>query len=207
MKKLYLNLLLPGLLIGLMYPFSNKVEQGTISHRETTANLAATASFAELTESVCGEVIFNPGSPAGTLQLPAFDPAKGQLTGIQITTEGTLIADINRFNLSHTDYHALFSADLKCVFPGNLEFSHTTRLNYQASISNNPQQASGIEAVVDATATDTKNLTESLESFYGTGNISIPMEAANLIDLRAENFEYRTQLRARVCIDYSYQDN
>ena len=219
MKKLYLNIIWPGILIGLLIPFSGKlshfqeitVEQPAtpeaIIGPEENRSPSSTALLTETSESVCGELSFAPDSPQRMLQLPAFDPSKGTLTGVQITTVGTLIADISRKNLRHNDYHAMFSADLKCTLPSGLQYNHTTRLNYQASMSSEQQRKVGIQALVDETTTETKEITEALEQFYGTGHLDIPLEAVDLIDLKAENFNYRTQLDARVCIDYTYQSN
>lgn len=216
MKKLYLNIIWPGLLIGFLHPFSEKISSFYSVSDERTEVRQGASSLAmepsaglpdESSESVCAELFLDPGNPQGVLQLPAFNPAKGQLTGIQITTEGTLIADIRRSNLSSNNFQALFSADLQGTFPDGLKFGHTTKVNYQASMSSEHQRQSGISALVEETTTETRKVTEDLERFYGAGNLEIPLEAINLINLKAQSLKYSTQLKARVCIDYSYQAN
>jgi hypothetical protein len=218
MKKLYLNIVWPGILIGLLIPFSGKISsfRQAFAEKPVTDQAAAlakeptpesSAALTETTEFVCGELLFEPDNSQGILRLPAFDPSKGLLTGVEITTEGTLLADIYRKNLQHNDYHAMFSADLKGDFPGGLQLSHTAKLSYQAAMSSVRQMQYGIEAFVDETTTKTEEVTESLEQFYGTGNLDIPLEVVNLIGLKAENFNYHTQLKAKVCIDYIYEKN
>ena len=179
MKKLYLNIIWPGILIGLLLPFSGKLsyseEALTKKGAESSPPPPSAALLTEFSESVCGELLFEPDDPQGMLQLPAFDPSRGVLTGVRITTEGTLTADIFRKNLRHNDYHALFSADLKGSLPGGLELNHKAKLTYQASMNGDRQMQSGVEAFIDETTTETIEVTEALDRFYGTGHLDIPL--------------------------------
>jgi|GEM_PF-3255514 len=216
MKKLYLNIVWPVILIGLFFPFSEgpSLLHGWFgektSNRQPLPPVSVEPSRPGLnagSESVCAELITEPGSLQGVLQLPAFDPAKGKLTGVRITTESTLSADIYRSRMDYSGFHALFTAGLKCSFPGELQFQQEARLNYQASISNEQLMQKGISVRADETHTEHREVTESLESFHGVGNLDIPVEVTDLIDHKAENFTYHTQLKAKVCIDYVYEAN
>lgn len=215
MKKLYLNIFWPGIIIGLLLPFSGKIasfkqaftKEPVLTSPASTVSAPSAALLTENSESFCSELLLGPPAPEGMLRLPAFDPAKGTLTGVQVTTESTLIADIFRKNLRHNDYHALFSADLRGTLPTGQEFSHTAQLTYKAARTSDRQMLSGVEALVDKTIVQTEEVTASLNAFYGNGELDIPLQAINLIDLKAENFNYRTQLKAKICFDYHYESN
>lgn len=215
MKKPYLNIVWPVILIGLFFPVSEGpfllngwFEENKSNRQPPPVSVEPDRSGLEGdSESVCAELLLEPGSSQGVIQLPAFDPAKGQLTGVRITTESTLSADIHRSRPGYPDFHALFNAGLKCTLPGDLQLQQETRLNYQASMNGEQSMQNGISARADETHTEVKELTQSLESFHGAGHLDVPVEVTDLIDCKAENFKYRTQLKVKVCIDYIYEAN
>lgn len=216
MKKLYLNIVWPVILIGLFLPVSEgpSLLNGWFDRKKTNRQLPLPVSVESgrpglngISESVCAELLLEPGSPQGVIQLPAFDHAKGQLTGVRITTESTLSADIYRSRLDYSGFHALFTAGLKCSFPGDLQLQQETRLNYQASMNSEQSMQNGISVQADETQADIREVTQSLEHFRGAGLLDIPVEVTDLIDCKAENFKYRTRLKAKVCIDYIYEGN
>lgn len=211
MIKLYLNMIMPGILIGFLLPASGKMACLKGGNEEKTAASsildAPAGLLPEASESVCGELFLEPGNPKGILLLSAFDRAKGRLTRIHITTEGTLLAEINHNHIRGNNYSALLSADWTCTLPSDLQLSQTANLTYQASINSDRQMESGIATIANEPSTDSREVHESLERFYGSGILIIPLEVRNLINLKRENFNYRTRLKAKICIDYFYTAN
>lgn len=152
----------------------------------------------------CSEYTFlSSGSAQGTVSLPKFDPALGTLRSIEITTECTVMADVEQNNIQGNNYSLGLNIALTTGLPGREEKVLSYQSQFRRALKSN-QNSSSFTADFTETKKSTELITDQLAAFTGKGDLSIPLKVEGLVNFKNETSRISSNLKTKLCIKYLY---
>jgi len=156
-----------------------------------------------VTESCAEFTFFSKGSTQGAILLPKFDPALGTLRGVELTTECTIMADVEEKAIQGNNYSLGFNIMLSTILPGQDKKTLGYQSQFRRAIRANTNSSS-FAADFSETKKSTELITDHLAAFTGNGNVSIPLEVEGLVNFKNETSHISSNLKTKLCIKYLY---
>jgi hypothetical protein len=155
------------------------------------------------TESCAEFTFFSEGTTQGAINLPKFDPALGTLRGVELTTECTIMADVEEKAIQGNNYSLGFNIMLSTILPGQDKKTLGYQSQFRKAIRANTDSSSFV-ADFSETKKSTELITDHLAAFTGNGNVSIPLEVGGLVNFKNETSRISSNLKTKLCIKYLY---
>jgi hypothetical protein len=154
-------------------------------------------------ESCAEHTFLSEGAPVGTISLPKFDPALGTLRSVEMTTECTVMADVEEKKVQGNNYSLGLSITLTTGLPNQNESVLHCQSQFRKALRAD-HTAAGFTANFSETKKSTELITDQLAAFSGKGEVAIPLQVQGLINFRNETSRISSHLKTKLCIKYHY---
>ena len=139
------------------------------------------------------------------LEVAKFDASLGKLVGVELLMDCTTMAEIEKAKVNGTDYQLALMIGLSVGLPNQVQKKFMAHGDYWKSAKDETIQKNGFKDTYEQMNNFKEVISENLDSFVGTGNLTLPLSANGLINFKNAESNLVSKLKVRACLNYIYE--
>jgi hypothetical protein len=170
----------------------------------SVASLRAKAAL-PTSEACSSEQMISVNDQTIQLEVAKFDASLGKLVGVELLMDCTTMAEIEKAKVNGTDYQLALMIGLSVGLPNQVQKKFMAHGDYWKSAKDETIQKNGFKDTYEQMNNFKEVISENLDSFVGTGNLTLPLSANGLINFKNAESNLVSKLKVRACLNYIYE--